>query len=182
MKNPKWATARAAAEHGTSQCNEVFSERKRGSFLVIRTSRLPRIINVKEYEQMITGMTTSVTISRLAARHRHQNSLKACRRQLGIAQFVRCGTRDICKCIVASVPEHLRVRLKGPPRSPRPLRSRATRSARWRGFAHNYPPAPGKKQRTCVVPSVSKYGHTTAGPKRFGSVTTVSSGTGTHSP
>ena len=46
----------------------------------------------------------------------------------------------------------------------------------------NYPPAPGKKQRTCVVPSVSKYGHTTAGPKRFGSVTTVSSGTGTHSP
>ena len=28
LKTPNWATARAAAEHGTSTCNEVFSERK----------------------------------------------------------------------------------------------------------------------------------------------------------
>jgi hypothetical protein len=100
---------------------------------------------------MITDMTTSLPFSRPAARHRRQKSLKACRRQLGITQSVCCGARDICKCIVASVPEHLRVRLEGPPRSPRPLRSPGDEERTLARLRHNYPPAPGKKQRTGVV-------------------------------
>jgi hypothetical protein len=35
--------------------------------------------------------------------------------------------------------------------------------------ARYHPPAPGRKQRIRVVSVESKYGHTTAGPKRFGS-------------
>ena len=58
------------------------------------------------------------------------------------------------------------------------------RNAAWHGstLSRCYAPAPGRKHRICVVPFASRYGHTTAGPKRFGSLTTAASGTTTHSP
>jgi carbon-monoxide dehydrogenase large subunit len=46
--------------------------------------------------------------------------------------------------------------------------------------ALRYAPAPGRKQRICVCPSVLMYGQTTAGPNLFGSVTTALSGTTSH--
>ena len=143
---------------------------------------IPQNNQCEEYEQMITDMTTSVTISRPAARHRRQKSLK------------RAGDSSVQRTVflMPRCPRYLQVHSRKREHVRCCLKSRHVRRvlfARGRrgahvgaAFAHNYPPAPGKKQRTCVVPSVSKYGHTTAGPKRFGSVTTVSSGTGTHSP
>ena len=56
------------------------------------------------------------------------------------------------------------------------------RVARQRDRTEAQAPAPGKKQRICVVPLASWYGHTTAGPKRLGSVTTAASGTTNHCP
>jgi hypothetical protein len=53
---------------------------------------------------------------------------------------------------------------------------------RWVRHVRAYAPAPGRKQRICVCPSVPMYGQTTAGPNLFGSVTTASSGTTIHSP